>query len=345
MTSMRSYLRIGRSGIAWAHAIPCVLWIDPASPVLAVCAASGWVTLFYLMSCKVNDLADIASDSANPQRSLSPLVSGAVSPLQATYWVLADLIILVVALFIAPITLQSQILALAALVLTIYGNTFQKTSLRVHPLAMDLTYGLTMALLLAAASGLFGSHMSPERIAAIAGFGFVVSLLNLVAGNFKDFHADRNAGSRTTAHALGCTVDDHGRIMLTRKFLFVAATLQVASTAGIATSVMDPATRTGWPMIVSVCTGIACAAGCCLFFGHIRNLRRYGMATGDIKRPKYAFYMLFAVCSSSVLATPLTLGLAGAGSVLFFYYIQRLLRYDTNRSGLDDNSREPVLGT
>lgn len=174
---------------------------DETSP-WRICAWIAVGTMLHACICRLNNVADYESDLLNVQRSKEPLIRGFVTIANVRTWALLELLILAS----WPLGLTegvSRALWLAELVLISWGNIFQKRS-RVDPRAVDLIYGITMALPALVASGGLVS-MKSLGFFGMATFGY--AFLNVTAGNLKDIQYDRLAGDRTSALACGVRLD------------------------------------------------------------------------------------------------------------------------------------------
>ncbi|WP_367187458.1 MULTISPECIES: UbiA family prenyltransferase [Rhodococcus] len=325
---MRTYLILGRSSIAWAHALPVALWIDPAAPAYTSILILIWSTLFYFISCRINDLADLSSDSVNPARSSSPLVTGTVPTLRATYWTLVELIVLLGTVSLAPISSISQVLASAAIALTIYGNTFQKTSSTLAPLVMDALYGSTMILILIGSRTIVGSAVEPSAVLVMLSYGASVMLLNLVSGNLKDIDTDRFVGARTTAIELGVARTPDGRFAFTAKYLITVGIVQgIAAVALTASCVMTAEFNILTIFLAALAISAAIAASVILV-RHLKELARSPLESSRIRRPTSSLLMLAAFLLATGLHVEWQVFLIPTAGALAIYVGQKLIRRD-----------------
>ncbi|PBI91053.1 UbiA prenyltransferase family protein [Rhodococcus erythropolis] len=323
---MRTYLILGRSSIAWAHALPVALWIDPAAPTYTCFVVLVWSTLFYFVSCRVNDLADLSSDAVNPARSSSPLVLGTISPLRVTYWTLIELIILLGAVILAPISIESQVLALAAICLTVYGNSFQKTSTILAPPVMDALYGLTMILTLIASSTIVGSAVEPSPVLAMLSYGASVMLLNLVSGNLKDIDTDRFVGARTTALELGVARTSDGRFIFTTRYLLLVGATQGLAVGAVTASCVMSVGNDSDSLPLTVLSIGAAVASTGLLARHLKELVRSSSESARIRRPTSSLLMLAAFLLSTAIHVEWQVFLLSIVGVMAIYTGQKVIR-------------------
>ena len=198
-----AYLVVSRTLVALPNTVPFVVGALLGGLDLRTTALfTGWALLFYSYSCKVNDLADYRWDRHNAGRTRSPILKGTVLPEQVGLWAAFELIALTAAVAAAPLPLSSRTALLGLVVLTTYGNAFQKRSRVVSPLIMDHLFGLTMALPVIICAAL-GSVVTTPAILLSTAFGYQMIVLNSYSGNMKDLEHDLEVGAATTAVRLG----------------------------------------------------------------------------------------------------------------------------------------------
>jgi 4-hydroxybenzoate polyprenyltransferase len=204
---------------------PLVIGVDVWSPVcgqLIVLAALVNAFIFTL-----NDLADLPRDRLDPHRWNSPLVSGAVTLSAALLLVCLEPIAMWAVIASARWPVRAQLGFVTLLALGAVLCVFQKTSRRVHPLVLDLGFGVCMAGPVPV-SIVAAGHSVPSQGWAIAAAFFVLSVeLNVVGGNLKDLEADEQTGFMTVALSLG-VVARGDQPIFTRAFRTLIWVCQIA---------------------------------------------------------------------------------------------------------------------
>ncbi|MFF0234371.1 UbiA family prenyltransferase [Micromonospora sp. NPDC005254] len=218
--TVRHYLRLSRAGLAPFTALPWVVGARGAAE-FALLAAGG--LLLHAYACKVNDLADLEADRSAPARQTSPLVTGAVTPIRMTWWVLIELLVLAAGCAALPREPWTAAGLLAVLALTTWGNFFQKTSRQVPPLIVDHLFGIAVAAPLVLTGG-------PVWLALALWLHMVV--VNVTVGGIKDLEGDIRAQARTSVRALGVRRMD-GRLVLPLRYRAYVILVQTASAAAL----------------------------------------------------------------------------------------------------------------
>ncbi|MGW5188932.1 UbiA family prenyltransferase [Kribbella sp. NPDC004138] len=204
LQTVHAYLVISRSIVALPNTIPFLLGaLWAGADRQSVVASILWALLFYSYSCKVNDLADYRTDRLNAGRTRSPMISGRVQPERVGFWASIELILLTATLTASPVTALAKIGLLGLLVLTTWGNAFQKTSRVVHPAVMDHLFGLTMAAPMLLVCVGFGGTLTAGFGLLAASFFFQMVVLNSYSGNLKDLEHDLQVGAQTVATRFG----------------------------------------------------------------------------------------------------------------------------------------------
>lgn len=259
--TIHQYLVISRTLVALPNAVPFVIGgmlagAHPTSVLLLV----AWALVFYSYSCKVNDLADFKTDLLNTSgRPLSPLLRGGLSPIRVGYWAAIELLTLAFTLGLSPISASSKIAGLGLLVLTTYGNAFQKTSRRVPPLVMDYLFGIVMATPIPIVASGLGSPVSLVAWLLSASFIFQMVVLNSYSGNLKDLEHDYSVGARTTAIQLGARRIGPSQWSYPTRYRGFLLVAQLCSSGLLCTAIVVGHTESN----VATAMGIA-AAGCAL---------------------------------------------------------------------------------
>ncbi|MEV6303135.1 UbiA prenyltransferase family protein [Actinoplanes sp. NPDC051861] len=218
--TVRHYLRLSRAGLAPFTALSWVVGAGTATEFVLM-GAGG--LLLHAYACKVNDLADLDADRWAPARRDSPLVTGAVTPLRVTWWVLVELLVLAAGCAALPRDRWTAAGLLAVLVLTTWGNLFQKRSRAVSPLVVDHLFGIAVAAPLALGGG-------PVPLAIALWLHMVI--LNVTVGGIKDLDVDVRARARTSVQVLGVRRVD-GRLIRPPLYQTYVLAVQAASAAAL----------------------------------------------------------------------------------------------------------------
>jgi 4-hydroxybenzoate polyprenyltransferase len=237
--TVHAYLVISRSIVALPNTVPFLLGALAAGVGWRYASASVvWALLFYSYSCKVNDLADYSTDRLNTGRTRSPMISGLVSLERVAFWAAMELMLLTAVLVASPVTGIAKVCLLGLLVLTTWGNAFQKTSRVVHPAVMDHLFGLTMAAPMLIVCAGFGGSLTADFSLLAASFFFQMIVLNSYSGNLKDLDHDLAVGAQTVAIRFGVRrVHDQEWYFPTRYRAFLLYA-QIASCAALCAGLM-----------------------------------------------------------------------------------------------------------
>lgn len=258
-----AYLQISRLRMAPLAAIPYAVGARAGGgDALLVAGAWSLGTLLHSYACFVNDLADAEDDAANPQRSRSPLVTGAIEWSRVLHAALLHVVVF--ALILRTMSPDpSATLGLVGLwSLMTYGNIFQKRSRSVSPLMMDFLCGVAMGSPVVVACLLADPGVPQAAVWLAVCFGLQLALANGAAGNLKDLEADRDSELRTTAIVMGVDVDERGLIVAPPVYRRYVQGLQLlaglCALAAVAAA-LDP--DTGSAQLIKVLTGLIVLAG------------------------------------------------------------------------------------
>lgn len=201
--TLYNYLSVSRLLIAVPNTVSVLIGtIAARATVWEIAFAFVWSVLFYAYSCKVNDLADFRTDTLNSARR-GPLATHAISLDRVAFWAAVELTILLSSALLSPISTNSKYAIVFLVLLTTYGNAYQKRSRYVHPVVMDFLFGLTMGAPILVACSAFHGVVSIPLILLAAAFGFQMIVLNSYSGNFKDLEHDISVRARTTSISMG----------------------------------------------------------------------------------------------------------------------------------------------
>ncbi|MEO3923327.1 UbiA family prenyltransferase [Micromonosporaceae bacterium B7E4] len=235
MRALRQFLVLGRVGLAPFTAVP---WFTggavagAGAPALAALVCGGLA--LHIVACLVNDLADLAADRTNPARRGSPLVSGAVAQVQVAWWVLLLVTALTAGCCLLPTSRWATAGLVCVLLLTLWGNLFQKKSRRVPPPVVDHLFGLAMAATLPLAALAAGGRPSVAVVAVAVAFALQMVVMNATVGGLKDLDVDRAAGARTTAIVLGVRRRAPAGLTVPRPFRVYVLSAQLGSVPALA---------------------------------------------------------------------------------------------------------------
>lgn len=262
--SVRDYLSLSRAVLAAPNAFPFLIGgLIGSANLVELFFVFLYGCLFYMYSCKVNDLTDLERDSLHPRRrTTSPLVAGHVTQARVLHWTLIELLILTAALSFAPISLISKALYFGLLVLTTYGNVYQKTSRRVSPIVMDLLFGVLLSVPIAATALAFDAEPPVGLLLLCVAFGLQAILLNVFSGNLKDLEFDQLVKWRTSALALGVRQREDNYFEFPASYRGLVLTIQLGSvlaTAALAAVVLTSPASTN-PTGVDIALGVGSIA-------------------------------------------------------------------------------------
>jgi 4-hydroxybenzoate polyprenyltransferase len=256
---MIDYFRLARIGFAPLTAVPFIvggLAADLSPWTIVVLGLAG--SMYHTYSCHINDLTDRVADEQNPARATSPLIAGTVTVERLTLWVAVEAAGLAAAACLLPENPLAKSGFLALILLTSWGNIFQKKSRRVSPLVTDLLFGVAVAAPLPLTVMAVGVRVTWPHLVVSAALALQMAVTSATTGNIKDLDADRAAGLQTTALRLSVSRRGDGTLAFTRSYASYVLTVQVGLVLCVAWLGLLPASAVEtavWAVAFLLCLG------------------------------------------------------------------------------------------
>lgn len=195
--------------------------LSPAQ-VLALVAVA---VMFHIFAYVLNDVVDLPLDRIDVWRTDYPLVRQSVQPERALLVALVQVPLVFVATAAMGASLAAHAaLAAAVALMTVYDLWGKRCPVPLVTDAVQATAWCGLMLYGALSAGTPGSVT-----ALLAAHLFVyVMMINGIHGSVRDLASDWRGGARTTAIYLGARPREHGGVVLPRRFVAYAWSLQGA---------------------------------------------------------------------------------------------------------------------
>jgi 4-hydroxybenzoate polyprenyltransferase len=198
------------------------------SPTLAgrqIIGLIGVAFAFHNFGYVLNDIRDLPIDRSQPSRTESPLVQGIIRPGQALFFVLLQLPLAFALTWWSGGGRLAYLCLGLGFVLSAFYDLWGKR-LPFPPLA-DLLQGFGWAALLLVGSAVLTNQFTHLTIALAMFIVFYIVLINGVHGSVRDLANDMKFGLYTTAMLLGARPGDDAQLIIPKRLIIYAYTLQV----------------------------------------------------------------------------------------------------------------------
>ncbi len=243
--------RIGMLPLSLSVPIIGALSLRQSLSVIDLLALGGIGICAHFFGFVLNDLMDYQLDKESPYRQKSPLVSGAVKPIQASLFVVVQ-VPLAIILYVWVLQGNRAGLALLGLSvsLSVIYNLFSKWRWLPRILA-ELALATSVTLLGLSGALVYQQMLPTDTVIYCGVLGLVLLLVNSVPSGLKDIQYDSQFGARSFVLTTGTTVSADGNLTVSPLLKCYMVVLQVMITiAAIGLAIVYGIGLLAWMMLI-----------------------------------------------------------------------------------------------